>query len=183
MSQHPYPEDLPRSPQVVDAYQFALAAHEGSRSLSDTGVAHPLAVARLLNQAGCSEHVVAAALLHDVIEDSTFDKCDITRRFGPRLAYLVDELSENPDILGFAERKADLRHQVRNAGWTAATIFVADKLANARELSDQNGPIPADKLEHYQHTLTELTAAFQDLPFAGEAQQLVNHLADPRHRR
>ncbi len=183
MSRHPYPEDLPRSPLAIDAYQFALAAHEGSRSVSDTGIDHPLAVARLLNQAGCPDHVIAAALLHDVIEDSTFDKRDITRRFSPQLGDLVDELSENPDILQFAERKADLRHQVRNAGRTAATIFVADKLANARKLSDHDGPVPADKLEHYQQTLTELTATFQDLPFADEAQEFVNHLADTRRGR
>ncbi len=126
---------------------------------------------------------VAAALFHDVIEDSTFEKHDIARRFGPQLGGLVDELSENPDILEFAERKADLRHQVRTAGRTAATIFVADKLANARKLSDHDGPVPADKLEHYHQTLTELTEAFHHLPFADEAQQLVKRLADTRRGR
>src|SRR5687767_8311049 len=55
-------------------------------------------VARLLNQAGFSEPVVAAALLHDVVEDTAIDLDEICQDFGPEIQQLVSEMTEDEEI-------------------------------------------------------------------------------------
>ena len=56
------------------AYAFAEAAHRGQRRKDDRAfIAHPVHVARLLAARGYDEEVVAAALLHDVVEDTAGD--------------------------------------------------------------------------------------------------------------
>jgi hypothetical protein len=174
------PDFIATSDLLSDAYRFAERAHEGPRSHGDTGIQHPLQVATLLHQAQCPEHVLAAALLHDVVEDTTTGEQEIAARFGPHIAQLVAHLSEDPDIREYTMRKAELRDQVRSAGRSAAAIFVADKLANAQAINKTGEPVPAEKLDHYQRTLDELADAYSDLPFAGEAQQLVSRLEQRR---
>ena len=56
---------------MLRAYAFAEAAHRGQRRKDDRAfIAHPVRVARLLAARGYDEEVVAAALLHDVVEDT-----------------------------------------------------------------------------------------------------------------
>src|SRR4028119_1370789 len=54
---------------VTRAYEVACRAHHGPEREGDTDIEHPTAVARLLDGAGFGDEIVAAALLHDVVED------------------------------------------------------------------------------------------------------------------
>jgi (p)ppGpp synthase/HD superfamily hydrolase len=125
-----------RSPLTRDALAFADQRHAGqTRDLDDMPfVTHPVEVACLLHEAGYHDEVVAAGVLHDVLEDTDAERSDLESRFGPRVAELVEAVTDDPTIEDDAERKAALRRQVADAGECAAVVFAADKVSKAREM-------------------------------------------------
>jgi (p)ppGpp synthase/HD superfamily hydrolase len=125
-----------RSPLTRDALTFAHERHAGQlRDLDDLPfVTHPVEVACLLHEAGYSDEVVAAGVLHDVLEETDAELSELEAQFGPRVAELVAAVSDDPAIEDDAERKAALRRQVARAGECAAVIFAADKVSKALEL-------------------------------------------------
>jgi (p)ppGpp synthase/HD superfamily hydrolase len=161
------------SARLTDAYQFAREAHEGPRRRSDTTIAHPAAVAALLAQAGYPEHVVVAALLHDVVEDTPIELAELAGRFGSDVAQLVAQLTEDPGIDSYGERKGELRERAAADGHTAAAIFTADKLASARTLN-AGGSIPEPrKLEHYERTVRVVREHHPEVPFLADLEAEV----------
>ncbi|TML05997.1 MAG: HD domain-containing protein [Actinobacteria bacterium] len=78
---------------------------------------------------GFPDTVIAAGLLHDVVEDTTATADDIAWSVNREVAELVRVLSEDTTIASYDERKADLRRRVREAGGEVAAIFAADKFA------------------------------------------------------
>jgi (p)ppGpp synthase/HD superfamily hydrolase len=152
-----------RSPLTRDALAFAADRHAGQTR--DSGgapfVTHPVEVACLLHESGYSDEVVAAGVLHDVLEDTDVERAELEKRFGDRVAGLVAAVSDDPSIEDGAERKAALRQQVAASGEEAGAIFAADKLSKARELRQRlsNGLLSdADlaKLDHYRASLEML---------------------------
>lgn len=153
-------------PLARDALEFARERHAGQRRDADEApfVMHPLEVATLLRECGCRDEVVAAGMLHEVLEDTNAEKGELERRFGPGVAELVDALTDDPSIEDPQERRAALRLQVALAGVPTVTIFAADKLSKARELRlkaarGQVGQEGRDKLEHYEESLEMLDEA------------------------
>jgi (p)ppGpp synthase/HD superfamily hydrolase len=159
---------------VRSALVFAVRCHARQRRQSDGAafIEHPLEVAGLLHDAGCSDVVVAAGLLHDVVEDSHVTVAELTWRFGPEVANLVQAVTEDSTVESYRHRKRMLREQVRATGGDAALIFAADKIAKVRELPElvrrdrdsANGgrarnPLAPDhqrRLEHYRRSLRML---------------------------
>src|SRR4051812_19254839 len=129
-------EFVERSPLTRDALAFASDRHAGqTRSIDDIPfVTHPVEVACLLHEAGYSDEVVAAGVLHDVLENTDVELPELEQAFGAEVAMLVAAVSDDPSITDKAERKAALRDQVAHAGEEAAAIFAADKVSKAREL-------------------------------------------------
>src|SRR5215218_6222751 len=125
-----------RSPLTHDALAFADRWHAGQTRVVDgiPFVTHPVEVACLLQEAGYSDEVVAAGVLHDVLEDTEVERRDLEERFGPRVAELVASVSDDPAIENSIERKAALRAQVAGAGEQAAAVFAADKVSKASEM-------------------------------------------------
>ena len=130
------PRFAARSGLVAEAYRLAADAHEGQRRKDDGTpyITHPVAVAELLHDAGFDDEVVAAALLHDVVEDTEMDRDEIAERFGDRVAELVGALSEDDGIQDYEDRKREHREQVAESGRDAIAIYVADKLSNLRDM-------------------------------------------------
>jgi (p)ppGpp synthase/HD superfamily hydrolase len=120
---------------LARAYDFARRAHGSQRRHGDGSpfIGHPVTVAQLLDDSGQPEEVVAAALLHDVVENSGVSEAEVEERFGGEVARLVAALSEDPRIDDYERRKVALRKQVEGAGSRAAAIYAADKLANLRD--------------------------------------------------
>jgi (p)ppGpp synthase/HD superfamily hydrolase len=152
-----------RSPLTRDALAFADQRHAGqTRDLDDMPfVTHPLEVACLLYEAGYPDEVVAAGVLHDVLEDTDAERSDLESRFGPRVAELVEAVTDDPAIEDSAERKAALRRQVADAGECAAVVFAADKVSKARELRvrmtrGRFERADCGKFEHYEASLAML---------------------------
>jgi (p)ppGpp synthase/HD superfamily hydrolase len=169
------PEFVQGSDLLERAYLFAEEAHHGERRRGDTKLDHVLEVARILHGAGYPEHVVAAALLHDVVEDTDTESDEIERRFGPAVAQLVAVLTEDESIQRYEDRKAAHRAGVREAGHEAAAIFVADKLASARAADPAEGLAPR-KAGHYRRTLEMARESYPDIPFLAELESRLGDL-------
>jgi (p)ppGpp synthase/HD superfamily hydrolase len=146
---------------VATAREFAAEAYGSEAELE-----HPGEVAALVGD-GDAE-LQAAAILHDLVEDTDVGVPDIAARFGSRIAALVTVMTEDESIDGYEERKAEHRERARDAGRDVALLFVADKLSNVRRM--QRGQKEADpkKLAHYRATLTTMSERHPDLPLLGE---------------
>lgn len=147
-----------QSPLVRGALSVARQAHAGQ--FRQTGckevpfVEHLLAVARLLAEYGHGDEVLAAGLLHDVLEHAELEIDPLRERFGEEVAGLVEALTEDAGIADYEERKEEHRSRVAAAGEGARAIFAADKTANVialREAYDLRGeavdeelPVPLD---------------------------------------
>jgi (p)ppGpp synthase/HD superfamily hydrolase len=174
------PTDLPsfarHLPVTRTAIPFARDLHRTQRRASDDApfILHPLEVASLLYNCGAPDRVIAAGVLHDVIEDTSAVIEEIRLRFGGQIAGLVASVTEDPTIESLRDRQAALREQIRRAGEDAAMIFAADKLTKVRELRTRvtqfqqaEDPIPSElevKLEHYRASLGMLEEAIADQP-------------------
>lgn len=87
---------LPRDIDLVrHAYELAEDAHRGvKRQSGEPYIEHPLAVAKILAEMRVDAQGIAAALLHDVVEDTRFTLEDIRTQFGPGIAAIVDGVTK-----------------------------------------------------------------------------------------
>jgi (p)ppGpp synthase/HD superfamily hydrolase len=155
-----FPSFVDELPITRDALQFAAARHTGQRRSGDQApfILHPLEVAHLLRGRDYPDEVVAAGVLHDVIEDAGVSREELAQRFGPRVAELVGAVSEPSPEGSYGERKARLREAVSNAQPDAVAIYAADKVAKLRELriviaTTQEYVPDREQLEHYWASL------------------------------
>jgi (p)ppGpp synthase/HD superfamily hydrolase len=136
---------------------FATRCHARQQRASDGArfIEHPLEVARLLRDAGCSDVVVAAGLLHDVVEGTSVSFDELAARFGAEVAELVRAVSDDARISSYRLRKRLLREQVDRAGGNAALVFAADKISKVRELQGDARREHSQqlRLEHYRESL------------------------------
>ena len=124
---------------IMDAASFAADRHRGQRrkdAEASPYINHPLALATLLaNEGGVTETaVLAAALLHDTVEDTETRIEEIEARFGPEVAGIVAEVTDDKS-LDKAERK---RLQVAKAASKsdgAKLVKLADKICNLRDIA------------------------------------------------
>lgn len=123
-------------PLTRAAARFARRRHAGQRRDADGAafLLHPLEVAALLERVGAPDHVVAAGVLHDVLEDTDVERADLEARFGREVAELVALVSDDPAIEDEERRKEDVRERVRRTGGYAPVIYAADKVSKVREL-------------------------------------------------
>jgi (p)ppGpp synthase/HD superfamily hydrolase len=130
------PDVVARLPKTRAALEYAERQHAGQRRDTDGAafIEHPLEVGWLLYRAGATDRVVAAGLLHDLVEKTPVGVAELRARFGSDVAKLVSAVSEDRRISGYTRRKAALRQQAGAAGPEALMIFAADKVSKVREL-------------------------------------------------
>jgi (p)ppGpp synthase/HD superfamily hydrolase len=176
-----------RSPLTRTALEFAERRH----AAQTRGVTHPIEVACLLHEAGYPDEVVAAGVLHDVLEDTDAEASELEQRFGPEVARLVIEVSDDPSIENDVERKAALRRQVAEADERAAAVFAADKISKARELrlrASRRGRFERGdrtQVEHYEASLDMLGRHLRDHRFLDRLRRELDqlHALSGRERR
>jgi (p)ppGpp synthase/HD superfamily hydrolase len=125
--------DLPLTRRAV---AFARGRHRDQRREADGApfLLHPLEVAALLRRERYSDPVIAAAVLHDVLEDTDADRLELEHEFGQEVSRLVALVSDDPSIADEEQRKQDVRKRVRDDGREALAVYAADKLSKVREL-------------------------------------------------
>jgi GTP pyrophosphokinase len=171
------------------ALRFARRAHLGQhrKQTHEQFVEHPIAVARLLVEAGYDDEVIVAAYLHDVVEKTEIELPEIRERFGPEVAELIDSLSEDNGIPEYAERKRALRRRILEAGRTPILIYAADRVANMRDWRrvppEDRRQIGArlhttveERFELWREDLEELTRLDPELPFLAEMELELREL-------
>jgi (p)ppGpp synthase/HD superfamily hydrolase len=128
-----FTRDLPLTQAAV---AFAGEHHGGQRRAADGAafLVHPAEVASLLERSSYPDHVVAAAVLHDVLEDTDVEPAELRSRFGTEVTELVELVSDDPSIEDDEAQKDDVRERVRGAGGFAAAVYGADKVSKVREL-------------------------------------------------
>jgi guanosine-3',5'-bis(diphosphate) 3'-pyrophosphohydrolase len=126
-----------RSPLVRSALEQARADHAGQTRNGSGGmpyVEHPIAVAARLEELGYRDEVLAAALLHDVVEDSETTLDELREKFGEEVAGMVGALTDDEALDSYRERKAEHRERVAAADAEAMAIYGSDKLTNVTTL-------------------------------------------------
>ena len=121
---------------IERAYTVAERAHEGQKRKSgEPYITHPIAVAQILADLGIGSKAVAAALLHDTVEDTATTHEELVDAFGSRIARIVAEVTDDTE-LPKADRK---RLQIEHApllSREAKLVKLADKLCNLRDVAD-----------------------------------------------
>jgi GTP pyrophosphokinase len=142
------------------AYRMSAQAHQGQKRLSgDDFVSHSVAVATILAEQQMDTTTIAAALLHDVVEDSNVTLDMLRRDFGNEVADLVDGLTKIKalNFRSTAEEQAEnYRKLLMSVARDARVIIIklADRLHNMRTLD----PLSADKRKRIALETRELYA-------------------------
>jgi len=142
------------------AYRLSAQAHQGQKRLSgDDYVSHSVAVATILAEQQMDTTTIAAALLHDVVEDSDVTLDMIRRDFGNETADLVDGLTKIKALTfrSTAEEQAvNYRKLLMSVARDARVIIIklADRLHNMRTLD----PLPLEKRRRIAQETRELYA-------------------------
>ncbi len=131
--------DGQREEIVFRAIGFAAEAHRGQRRKGTRVpyLTHLLEVARILAREGLPPEVVAAGVLHDTLEDTPVSSGELRRRFGPRVAELVESVSEPDKSLPWEVRKRHTLQHLPGRGRESLAIALADKLHNLRSIREE----------------------------------------------
>ncbi len=174
---------------IERAYDYAVAAHDGQlRKSGEPYILHPIATARILANMQLDPETIAAALLHDVIEDTGVTTEEIAAQFGPRIAKLVDGvtklgqtaswLAHGDDGPGRHEReKAAQAENIRKMvlamvdDISVVLIKLADRLQNMR-----SAPLPNP--ERQRRKATETMEVYAPLANRLGIRQIKSELED-----
>jgi len=174
-----------RSPLVRAALERARSDHEGQVRNGSGGmpyIEHPMRVAALLDEHGYGEEVLAAALLHDVVEDSETTLDELREKFGGEVVGLVGAMTDDESIDDYRQRKAEHRERLAAAPTEAMAIYGADKLTNVTTLAEayaeegdavrEEFKVPVElKLKIWEEDLELLREKAPELPFLDRLEQ------------
>ena len=116
---------------------FAIKAHKGQIRKSDKEkpmIIHPINVANILSEYGYDDNVVAAAYLHDVIEDTKYTKEDLLNEFNDDIVSLVLGATEEDKSLSWEERKTITIDKVKDLDLRHKVVVCADKISNLEDM-------------------------------------------------
>ncbi len=149
---------------LVRAIELAKKAHHGQerRFTGEAYIMHPARVAMQVSLLSyTTETMIAAAWLHDVLEDTKVTFGDMVMAVGGPVAGLVKELTfdeTNLTKLDYEQRKQVQNAHVADASYEAKSIKILDRLDNLDDFarSVENGECKPEKLERYIKTSWEL---------------------------
>lgn len=132
---------------INEAIEFATKAHEGQlrKGTKRPYIVHPIEVCDIVRTMTNDEEVIAAAVLHDTIEDCEDVTVEILEQnFGTRVARIVAQESEDKSK-SWMERKGNTIEHLRMAPMEVQMIALGDKLSNMRDI-DRDYPVYGEEL-------------------------------------
>ena len=123
---------------IFDAIEFAARAHRGHcrKGTKIPYIVHPLAVAKILIDAGCPEDDVVAGILHDTVEDTPVSLDEIRHTFGETVARIVEGASEPDKSKPWEKRKAHTIENLKTASEAVLLVSCADKIENLEAIRE-----------------------------------------------
>jgi GTP pyrophosphokinase len=170
---------------IRKAWEFCVAHHEGQmRASGEPYIIHPLEVAEVLVEMKLDSTAVAAALLHDAVEDTPATSEEIGERFGDQVAHIVEGVTKI-DKIQFANREDRQAENVRKmllamvSDVRVVLIKLADRLHNMRTLEhlkpDRQEAIARETLDIYAPLAHRLGMG----KVRGELEDLAFRYTDP----
>ena len=127
---------------VSEAIAFAVKAHDGMRRKKSEApyILHPMEAAVIVGTMSADQNLIAAAVLHDVVEDAGVNIEEVEEKFGKRVRELVESETEDkradlPPEATWRIRKEETLEVLKNADDISVLIvWLGDKLANMRSI-------------------------------------------------
>lgn len=177
---------------VSEAISFAVKAHDGARRKQSNipYIMHPLEAAVIVSTMTEDQNVISAAVLHDVVEDTTVTINEIEEKFGKRIAQLVaseteDKRADLPPEETWRIRKEESLKVLKNTDDIAVLmVWLGDKLANIRSVYRDQKRLGDDIWQRFnqkdpeQHrwyytSVADLTEKLKDYPVWQEYKTLT----------
>ncbi len=165
-------------PELIQgAFETALAAHHGQvRKSGDPYITHPVAVTQILADYGLDAGTLAAALLHDTVEDTDVTLRQVEAKFGPEVARLIDGVTKLDRIQYSSPQEAQaatIRKMVVAMAQDVRVLLIklADRLHNIRTVS-------ALRLEKQQRVARETLDVYVPLAYRLGVQEIKHELED-----
>jgi (p)ppGpp synthase/HD superfamily hydrolase len=138
---------------IEKAKEFAIKAHEGQfrKTAKVPYITHPIAVSKILADAGLSDELVAAGYLHDTVEDTLVTIEEIEDLFGKKVGKYVRFNTENK-ALSWEERKTHTIKSLPNATLEERALVVADKYDNLSSLLREEERLGEDVWQHFNRS-------------------------------
>jgi len=153
----------PAGDRLAEAFGWAVDIHRAQRrhNTCTPYISHLMMTSALVIEDGGDEDEAVAALLHDAVEDQGVSLAEIERRFGRRVADLVDDCTdveehEQRDQAGWRARKQRHAEQMLAMPEGALRILVADKIASLQALIDDITNLGVEILSSSERTADEL---------------------------
>jgi guanosine-3',5'-bis(diphosphate) 3'-pyrophosphohydrolase len=132
---------------LLKALAFAAHKHRDQRRKDPAAspyINHPIALAHVLvKEGGVTDiEVLCAALLHDTVEDTSTTHKEIRRRFGPRIARIVREVTDNKRLPKKERKRLQIKH-ASTISRDAQLVKLADKIVNLRDVA-RRAPVTWD---------------------------------------
>jgi len=130
---------------VLKAAQFATQKHEGQERKGQEAspyINHPISVAQIIAGVGGVDdpEILAAALLHDTLEDTDTSPEELEKTFGKRVRQLVEEVSDDKTLPKVERKQRQIKH-APELSQDAVLIKLGDKISNVIDVTDSP---PAD---------------------------------------
>jgi guanosine-3',5'-bis(diphosphate) 3'-pyrophosphohydrolase len=142
ITRHPSPVTAGEAglPLILKALEFAAHKHRDQRrkdALASPYINHPIALANVLTQeGGVSDPVIlAAALLHDTVEDTQTTPSELREYFGGKIADVVAEVTDDKNLLKAERKRLQIEHAA-HISREAKLVKLADKICNVRDMAN-----------------------------------------------
>jgi (p)ppGpp synthase/HD superfamily hydrolase len=138
---------------IVEAAAFAAEKHRSCRRKDVDAtpyINHPLRVAHILTESGVDDvDVIAAALLHDTIEDTETTYAELVECFGLRVADFVAEVTDDRTLAKQVRKDLQVENAPKKSDG-AKLIKLADKASNLEDLAARPPAWPPERIEEYR---------------------------------
>jgi (p)ppGpp synthase/HD superfamily hydrolase len=140
-------------------------------------VMHSLRMGFDLLKRGYSKDIVIGAILHDVEEDAGVSIKEIEKKFGKKVAKIVEAVSFNPEIANDKERYLDTHKRIAKAGREAIIVSIADHIDNADYYKYIKSKLTKEEVyEKWQIFLKDVASKIKDEPIYQELKEKMKNL-------